>query len=607
MDAGTDKASDLCLVAIRAIRDFDIRATSSPAAAAALAHADDPADPNDPDQPDDNDDEEKDDDDEDDDLVDVALPAATAQSILWKIPVFLWAVATDKIGGCDASIADSLPVERWCATVRRQCFGIPSATTPAHTPGQASTHVTPDSSTLETRFGTVLGSLERHFQLADERAAKEKAEKDSKAFLKLEPFTRTMILFVSEPTYDDTGNMETRHQPTDSYAQLLQLGNVAQAKLHLDHVIQTVHKCPASLPLATVNAILHGRFTWSDDTSPEAFSVFACFPPEPSAVNTQHADDFLAMQLKSAEGHGLSDSDVSRSTKVILKVPRTEHQLAEFIGAFALLLSILFGPQATIHLAIQGWLTHIREHQLVYAQLIRTDPAFGSKVLALIDRGVQLYFRACLDPLRQAGAERFLIFDQYQQQIIMNTFAFTILPTAIAQLLHRPTPTYSPSAHSFSQPRHASTTGTTIFNTDRLPSFQLPPAQVRILQNAVSTAPQWSYPHSPCHPCPRYHCGGECSNDCPRADTHRPPRDEEIGPFLQWIHSRTRWGSPTSNPPARPGGRSQQRQPPQTQTNTRNPQQAKRTRNSSPRPDSTKRAVHFAENKKDGNGNPDFP
>jgi hypothetical protein len=160
MDAGTDKAADLCLEAIRAIHNFDIHATSSPAAAAALAHADNPAaDPNDPDQPD-NDDEEKDDDEEDDDhLVDVALPAATAQSILWKIPVFLWAVATDKIGGCDASTADSLPVERWCATVRHQCFGLPAtATTPTHTPGQASTHVTPNASTLETRFGTVLSS-----------------------------------------------------------------------------------------------------------------------------------------------------------------------------------------------------------------------------------------------------------------------------------------------------------------------------------------------------------------------------------------------------------------------------------------------------------------
>jgi hypothetical protein len=182
--------------------------------------------------------------------------------------------------------------------------------------------VTPDPATLETRFGTVLGSLERHFQLADERATKEKAKKDSKAFFKLEPFTRTMILFVSEWTFDKTSKIEICQQPTNSYDQLLQLGNVAQAKLHLDHMIQTIHKCPVSLPLATVNAILHGRFTWSNDTSPEAFSVFACFPLEPSAINTHHADDFLAMQLKSAKGHGLSNLAVSRRKKVILKVPR---------------------------------------------------------------------------------------------------------------------------------------------------------------------------------------------------------------------------------------------------------------------------------------------
>jgi hypothetical protein len=145
-----------------------------------------------------------------------------------------------------------------------------------------------------------------------------------------------MILFVSEWIFDENGNMETRQQPTDSYAQLLQLCNLAQAKVYLDHVIQTVHKCPVSLPLATINAILHGRFMWSDDTSPEAFSIFACFPPEPSTISTHHADNFLAMQLKSAKVHSLSNSEVSRSMKVILKVPRTEHQLAKFIGAHSL-------------------------------------------------------------------------------------------------------------------------------------------------------------------------------------------------------------------------------------------------------------------------------
>jgi hypothetical protein len=149
MDTGTNKAANLCLVAIQVIYNFDIRATSSPTAAAALAQADDPADPNDPDQPD-IDNEEKDDDEEEDDLIDVTPPPVTAQSILWRNPIFLWAVATSKIGGCHASIADSLPVKCWCATIRCQCFVLPSATTPAHTLGQAPTHVTPNPATLET-------------------------------------------------------------------------------------------------------------------------------------------------------------------------------------------------------------------------------------------------------------------------------------------------------------------------------------------------------------------------------------------------------------------------------------------------------------------------
>jgi hypothetical protein len=272
---------------------------------------------------------------------------------------------------------------------------------------------------------------------------------------------------------------------------------VAQAKLNLDHILQTVHKCPVSLPLATVNAILYGRFTWSDETTPEAFSIFACFQSEPSAVGT-HSDDYLALQLKSSEGLGLSDADVSQSTKVILRIPRTEHQLAEFIGAFALVLSILFGPRAVIHIAVQGWLTHIRDNQMVYTQLMRADLAFGSKVLALIDRAVQLYFRACMDSTRQAAAERLLIFDHYQNQIIMNTFMFTTLPAAIAQLVTRTPSTAAGLSQAGPAPTATPDRGPPVFNEGCLPSFRATPTQVALLQNRVSSAPMWSFPHQPC-------------------------------------------------------------------------------------------------------------
>jgi hypothetical protein len=193
--------------------------------------------------------------------------------------------------------------------------------------------------------------LERVVQLADERMKTDQLDKDQKSFKKLEPFTQEMILFASEPLEadDDTGNpvLVNRTTPVESYARLIRLGNVAQAKLYLDKVIMVKHKCPVSLPLATVNAIMNGRLTWSDHSNPEAFSIFACFKPGPSVIGAD-SDDFLALQLKSSEGQGLSDSDVARSTKVMLRIPKDEHQLGEFVSAFTIVLSIIFGPNSTV-------------------------------------------------------------------------------------------------------------------------------------------------------------------------------------------------------------------------------------------------------------------
>jgi hypothetical protein len=93
-----------------------------------------------------------DDNDDDDAPILVPNPADSAQAILWRVPAFIWAVATKNITGCTASIADTPSVERWCATIRSRCFGNITTNTP--TPMAAAAHkVTPPSaSTLETRL-----------------------------------------------------------------------------------------------------------------------------------------------------------------------------------------------------------------------------------------------------------------------------------------------------------------------------------------------------------------------------------------------------------------------------------------------------------------------
>jgi hypothetical protein len=382
MDANTDDAATLCTIAIQAIRNYDTRAMDSFVDAMedeAMEEMKEDADPPSTD---------------------------SAKHILSFVPVFLWAVALKKITGCAYDMTDSAPATRWCSFVRNECFGPnTNGNNSLDDPGLATSP--PPAHSLDLRFGSVVSGLERVVQLADERMKTDQTDKDQKAFKKLEPFTQDMILFASEPLTDDNdaGNPihVTRTRPVESYARLICLGNVAQAKLHLNNVIMVKQKCPVSLPIATVNAIINCRFTWSDHSNPEAFSIFACFKPGPSAVGAD-SDDFLALQLKSSEGQGLSDSDIARSTKVQLRIPHDEHQLGEFVGAFAIVLSIIFGPNSTVCQVIQGWGSHIREHEILYAQQMRADRAFGCKILALIDWAVQLYFRSCLDEENQMGA-----------------------------------------------------------------------------------------------------------------------------------------------------------------------------------------------------------
>jgi hypothetical protein len=291
--------------------------------------------------------EEKDDDDDDTmtgGFVNMTTPDS-ARKLLWWVLTFLWAVAAKKIPGCTLQLVDTAPVERWCTMVCKTCFG-PS--TSIATPPTLPT----SPSHLNLHFGAIVHSLERLAQLADERTKQDQTKKEPKGFKKLEPFTQAMILFTSEPITDDVDTERT--QPVDSYTRLLQLGNIAQAKIHLNHMLQVVHKCLVNLPYSTVNAILNSHLTWADQTNPEAFSVFSCFKPDLSTTDTS-SDDFLALQLKSAEGKGLSDADIAHSTKVIHRIPHDENQLGKFIAGFALILLIIFGLKLTVCEAVSSW------------------------------------------------------------------------------------------------------------------------------------------------------------------------------------------------------------------------------------------------------------
>lgn len=122
MEAGTNKATDLCLSAIQTIHNIDTRATNLPAAAAVLAKLENEA--NDPDEA-----LEKT---NDDDLVHVPL-MDTAQIILWHIPVFSGPIPQQ---GLWAARSPLQTASRWNVGVPQSTTG-PSATNTRPAPGDA--------------------------------------------------------------------------------------------------------------------------------------------------------------------------------------------------------------------------------------------------------------------------------------------------------------------------------------------------------------------------------------------------------------------------------------------------------------------------------------
>ena len=379
MRADTTDPATLGILAIRALRDFDSRASQHMA-------EDERKDEEEPGW------EQVEDPDGD---IQWRRTDELASTIMADAVRFLWAASNGHVTSATIIPATSSKAEDWAASITRRCLA--RAVTPSPT-GHRPAGTSPSDNTMVT-LATSIAALTDQFAKQEDRLMEAKTEKEEKGFSRLPAFTRELILFVSGDveTTDPSGAVTTspRTRPVQSYQDLLKLANVALAKQHLDYHLQTVHNCPTSVPMATALAITMGRFTWPNETVPDAFSIFA-FAPMDLGGTTNPTDEFVHLQLKSDEGKGLSDADVARSTKVQHRLPRTEHSLGHMFAAFGIVLQVLFGEESDPFRAMQGWVKHYERFPTVYANLMHADAAFGARVLSLIDRGFQLYFRMCL-------------------------------------------------------------------------------------------------------------------------------------------------------------------------------------------------------------------
>jgi hypothetical protein len=105
----------------------------------------------------------------------------------------------------------------------------------------------------------------------------------------------------------------------------------------------------------------------------------------PAKAASANPEDFLSLQLKSAEGRGLDATDIAQTTKLVFYVPTDIHQLAFATVGFVHLVEIIFGTQSVLYWAIHSWTMHMQLNQLAYEEGFSVDAMFGAKILTLTD------------------------------------------------------------------------------------------------------------------------------------------------------------------------------------------------------------------------------
>ncbi len=186
---------------------------------------------------------------------------------------------------------------------------------------------------------------------------------------------------------------------------------------------------------ATVLAILNGTFV-HETTEVGLFSPFAMLPAKAASANPE---DFLSLQLKSAEGKGLDTTDIAQTTKSVFYVPTDIHQLAFATVGFVHLVEVIFGTQSVLYWAIHSWTMHMQLNQLAYEEGFSVDAMFGAKILMLIDRRVQNYLKKGYDPATHRMAKTHLSFQVPQNEVVDGEFQYSNIPHNILKAYQKQT------------------------------------------------------------------------------------------------------------------------------------------------------------------------
>ncbi len=458
-------------------------------------------------------------------------PSATAT--FKHILQFLWLVANGTMSSHPIEPITTSRANDWAATVA--VGKIIPRVTPDHSP--AAGQPPHDSHPTLSQLGPVISRLADSMDAYTTRQTQSETDKSKNKFPKFPEWTRRMILHASEPLADDltddNGDPVTeRTSPVDTYSALLDQKTTAEVKQYLDHYLNDVKQCAANIPMATCQAILMGKFRWSNIESPEAFSVLACFHSAADGVNSNEINA-MELQMKAVEGVGLSDADVLKATKLVLAAPKTIDDLAKQLSVLAMLLTCVLGAEATITKEMIGWTSHIRDQEMSYRNLAGIDSAFPLKLACFIDKSMQFYFKNCaIAQSVEKVDDSPLGFTGVKRDIIMGTFTLAGVPRLLASQLKRPSAatdsgSSEPAADETpskkkKRKRQQKEKGPVEHNPDVPPSCKVAGHEMKHLLSHVFKSPSWTNGDQLCL---NYHCLGTCHGACPRASTHKPAPD----------------------------------------------------------------------------------
>jgi hypothetical protein len=316
--------------------------------------------------------------------------ADDATDSFFYVVQFLYHVATKPVARtCSLEILTHSRTLEWAPSIHAQCK--------INLSSNSSNYGLSNDAAL--RVGTLIARLQQELKDHKEamRAKQDIADKKaSKAGTKkLSPFSLCMILNASEPIEedetDDNGNpIMARRTPIKSYATLLNCATVGLICEHLEYHLNVKKQCDIVIPLSLCTAIFVGRLCWQSLEFPEAFSLLACYHLAPSVVS-ENGTDAMIMHLKTTEGTGLTESDVSKATKVELLPPDSIDVLAKQLGVFMCICGVVLVDYAPVMLELEEWADYIRQYEQTYHSLQEANRYFATKLACFVDQHIQLY------------------------------------------------------------------------------------------------------------------------------------------------------------------------------------------------------------------------